>query len=134
VSPPISDFSDADERLVAGILERRYGKPVLPDRAEAELALDPARETVTVCPTLYWSERGAHFVVCKVGEGKYRCQFFYGDVDHYGTGRETYDDLALCVRTLLQVQADHERASAGVSAGATSADLCEDAYDGPPVL
>jgi hypothetical protein len=75
-----------------------------------------------VTPVRRCTERGAQFVVCKVGVGRYRCQFFYSDADHYGTGRDEYDDLRPRVRTLLQVQADHEKL-AGVASGATAADL-----------
>jgi hypothetical protein len=134
VHAPVPDFTDAEQALVAEILQRRYGKKVPVEPAESELRLDPGVEALTVCPTLYWSERGAHFVVCKVGGARYRCQFFYTDADHYGTGHDEYDDLRICVRTLLQIQADHEKQSAGVSSGATAIDLADDDYHGPPIL
>ena len=134
MSASIPDFTAADTSAVAELLERRYGKPVPIEPAESELRLDPGDEALTACPTLYWTERGAHFVVCKVAEGRYRCQFFYTDADQYGTGRDEYDDLRNCVRTLLQVQADHEKQSAGVSSGATAADLADDDYLGPATL
>jgi hypothetical protein len=130
----IQDFTEAERDLVARLLGRRYGKPVAVELAEAELALDPLREETTACPTLYWSERGAHFVVCKVAAGRYRCQFFYTDADQYGPGRDEYDDLEGCVLELLRVQADHEKQSAGVSSGATAADLAGEEYLGPPQL
>jgi hypothetical protein len=134
VNAPIPDFSDAERGIVAAALARRYGKEVPVEPAETDLKLDPAADGLTACPTLYWSERGAHFVLCKVGDTRYRCQFFYTDADQYGTGRDEYDDLSACVRTLLQVQADHEKMSAGVSSGATAVDLADDDYHGPPVL
>ena len=134
MNTPIPEFTDAETGMVADLLVQRYGKPVPVEPAETELRLDPAIDALTVCPTLYWSERGAHFVVCKVGAPRYRCQFFYTDADHFGTGRDEYDDLRLCVRTLLQVQADHEKMSAGVSSGATAADLGGDDYLGPATL
>ena len=91
--------------------------------------------STTACPTLYWAARGAHFVIWKTGEKRYRCQFFYTDADHYGTGREEYDDLSFCVRTLLQVQSDHERESAVTSARASGATATDDsAYHGPSIL
>ena len=114
----IPDFTEAERDLVARLLHRRYGKPVAIELAEADLALDPARAEATACPTLYWGvNRGAQFVVCKVAAGRYRCQFFYTDADHYGTGRDEYDDLERCTVELLRVQADHEKQSAGVSSG-----------------
>ena len=132
------DFTDTERELVAFLLHDRYNKPVQPDLADSELQLDASSEELTVCPTLYWTERGAHFVVCKVGQDRYRCQFFYTDADHYGTGHDEYIDLRRCVLTLLRVQADHESQSAGFSSGATAVDLAkapdEDDYHGPLVI
>jgi hypothetical protein len=34
--------------------------------ADSNLQLDELSDDLTVCPTIYWAERGAHFVVCKV--------------------------------------------------------------------
>ena len=133
MSAPVPDFTDAERELVAALVAGRYGKAVAIELALAELLLDAAQVEPTDCPTLYWTERGAHFVVCKVGEARFRCQFFYTDADHYGTGRDDYDDLEDCALTLLRVQADHEKLSAGVSSGATAAELADD-YAGPPSL
>ncbi len=138
MSITISDFTELECELVAELLQQRYSKPVLPELADSELKLDPASDEMTICPTLYWSERGAHFVVCKVAPRRYRCQFFYADADQYGTGHDDYTDLRRCVLTLLRVQADHESQSAGISSGATAADLAavpgDDDYHGPLVI
>ena len=132
--PPVSDFTEVERELVAALVERRYGTPVAVEPAEAELLLDPTQTGPTTCPTLYWSARAAHFVVCKTGDRRFRCQFFYADADHYGTGRDEYDDLEDCTLAVLRVQADHEKLSAGVSSGATAAELAADDYVGPPSL
>ena len=130
----IADFTDFELGMVARLVEQRYAKPVEIERADAELRLDPASDELSLCPTLYWSARGAHFVVFKVGESRYRSQFFYTDADHYGTGRDEYDDLSDCVLTLLRVQADHERDSASASAKASAAGAGDDDYHGPVIL
>ena len=131
----ISSFTEPECELVAELVLQRYNEPVLPELADGELQLDPASTELTTCPVLYWSERGAHFVVCKVAQDRYRCQFFYSDLDHYGTGHEEYADLWLCVQTLLRLQADHESQRHGISSGATAADLpigpAEAEYHGP---
>lgn len=131
---PVPDFSSAEMELAAAVVRQRYGRDVPIEPAESELQLGAGDEAMVVCPTLYWSERGAQFVVCKVGADRFRCQFFYTDADHYGTGRDEYDDLRACVLDLLRVQADHEKLSAGVSSGATAVDLSGDEYTGPPSL
>jgi len=134
----VSDFTGQELELVAELLQQRYSKQVSPELADSELKLDPASDDLTVCPTLYWSERGAHFVLCKIAQGRYKCQFFYADADQYGTGHDEYTDLRRCVLTLWRVQADHASQSAGISSGATALDLAtgsaDDDYHGPLVI
>jgi len=134
----VSDFTGQELELVAELLQQRYNKQITPELADSELKLDPVSDALTVCPTLYWSERGAHFVVCKIAQGRYKCQFFYADADQYGTGHDEYTDLRRCVLTLLRVQADHESQSVGVSSGATAIELANrsanDDYHGPLVI
>jgi hypothetical protein len=117
----IPDFTDAEHKLVSGILFERYGKLVPMQLADSELKLDELSDELKLCPTIYWAERGAQFVVCKVAACRYRCQFFYSETEQYGTGHEQYDSLGGCVVTLLQVQSDHERQMANISSGATLA-------------
>jgi hypothetical protein len=90
-------------------------------------------EELSLCPTLYWAERGAQFVVCKVAAERFRCQFFYSETEQYGTGHDEYDSLGDCVVTLLQVQSDHERQLARISSNATQA-IVDDDYNGPLVI
>lgn len=131
----IADFTDSEQRLVSNVLFQRYGKFVPLQVADAELQLDMASEDLTPCPTLFWSELGAQFVLCKVGESRYRCQFFYSDAEQFGTGRNEYADIEECVMTLLQVQSDHERQRAGLFSGATAADVAnDDDYHGPVMI
>lgn len=137
MSVKIFDFTEADLELVATLLQERYGKPVSPEVADSELRLDPASEDLTLCPTLYWFERGAHFVVFKLPFAEYRCQFFYTDADHYGTGKESYSDLRECVLTVLRVQADHEQQSAEVTSGiaaTASKPGADDEYHAPLII
>jgi hypothetical protein len=132
---PIPDFDAEEQRVVASVLLQRYGKIVPLQFADSELQLDPASEVLAVCPTLYWTERGAHFVLCKVAPGAFRCQFFYSDAEHYGIGdRSEFADLEECVLTLLRVQSDHERQRANVFSGATGSDLGESEYLGPEII
>jgi hypothetical protein len=130
----IAEFTVADRNFVGDILRERYLREVEPEPAEAELRLDPESEELTACPTLYWSERGAHFVVFKLPGGRFHCQFFYSENEQFGTGIDRFDDLGQCVRTLLQVQSDHERSRAGARSGATAIELADSDYFGPPVL
>lgn len=130
----IPDFTTAEQEQVANLLQRRYSKSIAVQLADSELQLDPASSELSLCPTLYWSERGAQFVVCKVAASRYRCQFFYSDGQQYGTGRAEYDDLEICVTTLLQVQSDHERQSSLVSTSVTAAGRVEGEYRGPVIV
>ena len=129
----IPDFTGAELKLVSVSLFERYGKLVPMQLADSELQLDATFEELTVCPTIYWTERGAQFVVCKVAADRYRCQFFYSEADQYGTGHDVYNSLGDCVLTLLQVQSDHERQLANISSGVTRANIDDD-YHGPLVV
>ncbi|MDE2118548.1 MAG: hypothetical protein KGJ19_08125 [Betaproteobacteria bacterium] len=126
-------FTETEQKLVSALLLKRYARPVSLQLADSELQLDARPDELTLCPTLYWSERGAQFVVCKVAANRYRSQFFYSDTEQYGTGRAEYDDLEDCVVTLLQVQSDHERQLANISSRATHADTDTD-YHGPLMI
>lgn len=129
----IPDFTDAEHRLVSRILFERYRKLVPIQLADSELKIDELPDELTLCPTIYWAERGAQFVVCKVAAERFRCQFFYSETEQYGTGHQQYDSLGDCVVTLLQVQSDHERQMANISAGATLA-KDDDDYHGLVVI
>jgi hypothetical protein len=129
----IPDFTDAEQKLVSASLFERYGKLVPLQLADSELQLDVLSEELTLCPTLYWVERGAQFVVCKVAADHYRCQFFYSETEQYGTGHDEYNSLGDSVVTLLQVQSDHERQLANISSSATQAKIDDD-YLGPLVI
>jgi hypothetical protein len=117
----IPDFTEAERKCVTVALIERYGKIVPLQLADSELQLGGDLSRLTVCPTLYWNELGAHFVVCKVAPNRYRCQFFYSDAGQYGTGQEEYDNLETCVLTLLQIQQEHARLLSNISSGATAA-------------
>ena len=131
----IPDFTEAEQKLVSSLLFNRYGKLIPLQLADSELQLSGNPEELTSCPTFYWHERGANFVVCKTAADRYRCQFFYSDADQYGTGHDEYANLEDCVLTLLQVQSDHERQLSDVSSGATAASLNDDDdYLGPLVV
>jgi hypothetical protein len=131
----IPDFTDAETKLVNQTLFERYGRMVPLQVADAEIQLNSESEELTTCPVLYWEERGAHFVVFKMGTNRFRAQFFYNEASQYGTGKESFDSLGDCVITLLQVQSDHERQMKGIRSGMTSLDLKnKDDYDGPLVV
>ncbi|MGP1677316.1 MAG: hypothetical protein ACTS6J_09185 [Burkholderiales bacterium] len=115
----IADFNSAERWVIESALKERYGRIVPIELADSELKLDPGAPVITVCPTVFWSERGCNFLIFKTGEDRYRSQFFYSDEEHYGTGRDEYDELAECVGLLLKLQADHEKQRQGVQTGMT---------------
>jgi hypothetical protein len=122
----IPEIDDAERWVVESALRERYGKRVETQLADVELRLTPGDEQLTACPTLYWEQRGAAFVITKVADGRYRTMFFYpAEVqgEQYGTGRPEYDDLLECVSTVLRLQADHEKDRKGAWSGTTAEDL-----------
>jgi len=123
-----ADFTEVERKRVSVALLERYGKIVPVQLADSELQFGGDLSKLITYPTIYWNELGAHFVVCKVAHGRYRCQFFYSDAEQYGTDHEEYDNLDICVLTLLQVQEEHGRQFSNISSGATVAKLDVD-YD-----
>lgn len=115
----IPDFTDAEHILVSGILYQRYGKLVPMQLADSQLRLDEFSDAWALCPTIYWADHDAQFVVCKMAAERFRCQFFYSETEQYSAGHDQYDSLGDCVVTLLQVQSDHERKMANISSGVT---------------
>ncbi len=111
----VPDFSDNDLWIIKSTLQERYGEVPDIQLAETELRLDLSRTELTPCPAAYWEVDKCHFIIAKSGDNRFRCQFFYRVHQMFGTGREEYDDLAECVVTLLQVQADQQAKEAGES-------------------
>lgn len=126
---PIPKFSDRERQLVSQSIYERYGYTVPLVSAEAELQLNLLEDHLTTCPTLTWDERTAHLVIFKTGDSRFRCQFYYTDVEQFGTGKDEYDNLGDCVITLLQVQSDHEREKQGMRSGMNAVDFSK-ANDG----
>ena len=74
-------------------------------------------------------------MVFKLAESRYRAQFFYTDVEQFGTGHEVFDNLGDCLVTVLQVQSDHERSRAGIKSGMNAFTIGKpEDYDGPLVI
>lgn len=130
MTPTIPDFTDSELKLTNQTLLERYGHMVALQSADAEVQLEPDSDDLTTCPVIYWEERGAHFVVFKLGTSRFKAQFFYSDTTQYGTGKESFDNVGDCVITLLQVQADHEQQMQGIRSGMTRLDMKEDSGDG----
>ncbi len=97
---PIPDFDDSELLVIRVTLRERYGEEREYELADCELQPDPSDPTFTLCATVFWSARDCNFVVFKVAEQQYRCQFFYGGHEQFGTGQKQYNDLAASVTTL----------------------------------
>ena len=105
----IPAFDDSDLTLATELLARRYGHAVAIERAEAEISPETGGDAPIACPALFWEARGAQFVVCKVGEGRYRGQFFESGEPPADMAAREFVDLGDCVTSLLRVQSDRER-------------------------
>ena len=132
----IPDFTDSEFQLVSQILLERYSRLVPLQSADVELQLDPANETLTTCPSLYWNELGAEFIVSKLADQRFRCQFFYSADEQFGTGRDFYDNLGDCVTNVLQIQADHHatRAAALPEGAEKQPPTADEDYHGPVII
>ena len=86
----------------------RYGEKKDIQVVDTDIRIYSSDRETTESPALYWQDNNCHFIVVKAGEKRYRAQFFYRGHEQYGTGVDEYDDLAQCVVSILQTQADHE--------------------------
>ena len=133
--PSVADFTESEQKLASQTLLERYGNAVPFQIADAEIELAPGSGELTTCPVLHWEARGANFVIFKIADGRYRAQFFYTDVEQFGTGHDNFDNLGDCMITVLQVQSDHERSRAGIKSGMNAFTISKpEDYDGPLVI
>ena len=132
----IPDFTASEFQLANQILLERYGRLVPLQEVEVELLLDPGHKEPMPCPALYWNELGAEFIVAKVADQRFRCQFFYSVDEQFGTGRDFYDNLGDCVTNLLQLQADHHgtRAAALPKGAEKQPPTADEDYHGPVII
>lgn len=105
----IPDFTDAEIAAVRGVLVRCCRRDVLIHLAQSEFSLED--DGTVGCPTVYWHERGANFIVFKCAADRYRARFFYTPHEHFGSEIGEFDHPGECVRAVLRAQAEHERAS-----------------------
>lgn len=73
----LPDFTDAELWVARAAINERYGKAVVLERADSELRRDPKSTALTLCPTRFWNARTTNFVMFKVGDRRYRRQFFH---------------------------------------------------------
>ena len=104
----IPDFTPAESKVVNDTLKERYGKTVDTQQADIELRIYKDDRELTECPAIYWEHNGCHFILAKTAESQFFSQFFYGNREQFGTGKQFYDDILDCLITTLRVQADHE--------------------------
>ena len=99
----IPDFTDSELWVVRNTLKERYGKEVEPQLADTEVMLDGAG--MVWCPALSWSARGANFFIVKTAASRYKAYFYFHPEHQLGNGIDSYDDIAECVVSVLQVEA-----------------------------
>jgi hypothetical protein len=104
----IAELTENETWIVKTALKERYHQDIEIEQAETELRLHSSDRELTLCPAIYWEHGDCHFIICKTGDRKYRCQFFYRLHQQFNTGIEEFDDITECIVTLLQTQADHE--------------------------
>lgn len=105
----IPDFTEVEIKTVKDTLKERFNEEIEPGIVDVDLRIYPDDRELTECPALYWEHAECHFILAKTGDSEFFSQFFYGNREQFGTGRDRYDDLYNCIVTLLQVQADHVR-------------------------
>ncbi|MDT8452022.1 MAG: hypothetical protein RQ936_04660 [Gammaproteobacteria bacterium] len=105
----IADITDTEQWTVSTTLKERWpNQDIELQLADVEIRMYPGDRELTECPALFWQVDEASFVIIKVAERIYRCQFYYRGYQQYGSGGKDFDDIADCLVTMLQVHADRE--------------------------
>ena len=116
------EFSRFEIATVQANVDARWG------RSKVELLLADVglrskdRNEIMEYPALFWSVNECNFVIQKLARQRYRCQFFYSDLEQYGTDIDVFDDLDICTRRLLQLQADFQSQREGNFPGSGAPD------------
>lgn len=112
---PIPDITKIEQWTLRSCLDERWGKDKIDfSLVDIEARLDPSDRELTECPAFYWEHNDCHFAILKTGDKAFRCQFFYGNREQFGTGVHEYEDLGDCAIELLRLQADHESTRSGM--------------------
>ncbi len=111
----IPEITDTERWTIQNTVDERWGENVIElHLADVELGLNPNDSGLITCPAVFWHQDECSFVVAKTGEQRYRCLYFYDkELEQFGTVIDRFDDIATCVVTLLQTQADHESVRSG---------------------
>lgn len=107
------DFSDTELSVIYAALKERYGKEVETHLADAEIQLDPDSEDHAEVPVVYWREREASFILCKITNKRFTGSFFYNPRDPFRTVQKEFNEAGDCILALLRGQADYEAQRAG---------------------
>jgi len=112
----VPDFTETEQWKAQNAVDERWGKGVVElHPADVETIVSPEDKSLTSCPALFWTIEDCNFVLLKVSEDRYRCQFFYkSDLENQlGTGTDEFDEISECAVTLLRAQADYDSVRSG---------------------
>ena len=105
----IPDITDTEQWAVTTTLKERWPDLQIElQLADVEIRMHQGDKELSECPALFWQVDEASFIIIKVAERTYRCQFYYRGYQQYGGGIKDFDDITDCVVTMLQVHADRE--------------------------
>ncbi|MBX2886132.1 MAG: hypothetical protein KTR32_39620 [Granulosicoccus sp.] len=105
----IPGFTDAEISTIRQVLTQAGLTDVDLQLADSEVVLDNVSRQPVICPSVFWHEQGANFVVAKTGPEKFKSRFFYTPHDQYGTGVKEYSMLKECVEAVLQLRSDQPK-------------------------
>lgn len=105
----VTDFTETETWAIETTLKERWpGQNIGLQLADVEIKMFPDDRELSEVPAIFWQVDDANFVIIKVGDRSYRCQFYYRGYQQYGTGKSEFDDITDCLVMLLQVHADKE--------------------------
>jgi hypothetical protein len=84
----IPDFTDAEQKLVSTALFERYDKLVPLQLADSELQLHASSDELLYARRFIGPSAARNLSCAKLLPTAFRCQFFYTESEHFGTGHD----------------------------------------------
>lgn len=99
----IQDYTQKKQKIVQNsITDHWRNEAVEIQIADFEVQIDPKNSDLTECPALFWLVNSCNFIIIKCGAAKFKCNFFYKELEQMSTEAEKHKNMQECVTTLLQ--------------------------------
>ncbi len=105
----IPGFTNAEISVIRQVLTRAGLADTDLQLADSEVVLDNISRQPVICPSVFWHQQGANFVVAKTGPERYKSRLFFTPQDQHGTEIKEYRVLRECVEAVLELRSTQSK-------------------------